>query len=151
MAGITAVSVSKTHGSGATSAAAVVSGFSVGEQITLGITEASATFAWGFAKPSGSAGAVDLTDDTIAAPSFIPDVFGPYVVTVTTAATTYTLQINVADYARVDPVDGVRFSPVPAASVPAPSIGLTMFCNSSNSDALSVKAPDGTVSVVDLT
>lgn len=131
--------------SGDTSADNNVSGYARAESITLSITEASATYAWALSKPAASTAACELTDDTIAAPKFVPDVPGDYLVTVTTAATSYVLRISVVDLGDIVPLEIIRWSPLNPASVPTPSGNEKYMFLDSTTGELSLKDDTGTV------
>lgn len=153
MAGITAQSATKTHASGSTSADASITGFLVNERITLGVSPAGTGFVWALAAPNDSSPARSaIDDDDDAAPSFIPDVSGYYVVSVTVDGTTsYVLRISVADVAIVRQAEGTHFLPLTDAQVPTPQTGFTLFCGADHSSLPCVKKSDGTVHTVDLT
>jgi hypothetical protein len=137
---------------GETSADNVVSGYVAQERITLGVTPAGTTFAWSVAQPSSSSRARSaLSSGSGANPTITPDVGGTYTITcLVDGSITYVLRLTVQAAAVAEPVEAVRFSPRTDASIPAPAAGITMYY-SSDQDALCVKAPDDSVSTVDLT
>ena len=150
MAGITATSASASVSS--PSADNTASGYVTGERITLGTTPAaSSSYQWGQAAPSASALARSAVDnDTAAAPTFVPDVAGTYVVTcLVDGATTYTLRLTVQSVSIAEPVEAVRFSPRADTTIPAPAAGVTMYYSSTHS-ALVVKDSSNVVKPVTL-
>lgn len=127
-----------------------VSGYVRSEQIVLTITEPSSSFAWAMSRPAGSTAASDLSDAAASGPTFVPEVGGLWLVTVTTDATVYTLRISVQDVANIATTDTVRLSPVEAATVPTPALGFSLFTNA-DTGLLSVKNSSGVVQTVNLT
>lgn len=152
MAGITATSVTTSLVAGDTSTDKNVSGFIVGEKITLGLTSAGTTRTWSLGVPNGSAVAKSaLSDTTGTAPYFTPDVSGYYVLTcIIDSVTTYILRIACAAEASVDQAGSIRFAPLADATVPAPVQGATLYY-SSDQDAMCLKDSTGDVYVIDVT
>lgn len=152
MAGITATSVTTSLVAGDTSTDKAISGFIVGEKITLGLTAAGTTRTWSLGVPNGSAVARSaLSDDTGAAPYFTPDVAGYYVLTcIIDSVTTYILRIACATQASVDQAGSVRFAPLADETVPTPVQGVTLYY-SSTQGALCIKTSAGAVRTVDTT
>src|SRR5687767_894793 len=105
MAGIIATSSSHTMTSGETSANNSTSGYVVGEQITLSTNPTGSEYAWAIGIPTDSgASRSALSDDEDDSPTFISDVGGIYVVSVTVDSTTaYTLICSVTDLVASTP------------------------------------------------
>lgn len=137
---------------GDTSVDKVASGYVAGERVALSVTPAGTNYQWSSAAPGGSSLARSaLSADTGAAVTFAPDVAGTYLVgCIVDGVTTYVIRLTVQAAAVAEPVEAVRFSPRSDASIPAPAAGITMYY-SSDQDALCVKAPDDSISTVDLT
>jgi len=145
MAGIKANSATQTMGDGDTAADQSVSGYVVGEKITLSTTGSPSSYSWGQATPSGSTSRADLSSFTSATPVFTPDVAGYYVITVTVdGSTAYVLRISVIDTAPVDVAQAHRYPPVADGSVPTPALGETHFYSSTGS-RMKKKTAAGTV------
>lgn len=151
MAGIGAVSVSKTHS--ASGADVSATGFLVNERIALSATPAGSGYAWTLSAPNDSAPVASaLDDDTDATPAFMPDVPGYYVVTVTVdGATSYVLRLAVAPVATVRLGEVQHMLPLTDAQVSTPQVGFAFYCGSDHSNLPCVKKSDGTVHTVDLT
>jgi hypothetical protein len=148
MSGILANSASKQMLSGDTSPSQTVSGFVTGEQIVLGAFPAGTGYQWGVASPSGSAAARSkLSSKTDAAPTFIPDVAGPYVLTVNVDGVTYSVQLTVVASATMNAAGGFRFFPLTRAAVPAPSSGHSLL-DSQDDGFMAVKDANGGVVVL---
>jgi hypothetical protein len=152
MAGITATSVTTSLVAGDTSTDKNVSGFIVGEKITLGLTSAGTTRKWSLGVPNGSAVAKSaLSDTTGTAPYFTPDVAGYYVLTcIIDSVTTYILRIACAAEASVDQSGPSRFAPLADSEVPTPVAGVTLYYSSTQS-ALCIKTSAGAVRTVNTT
>jgi hypothetical protein len=152
MAGIIASAASKTMSAGDTSADKVATGYIAGERVSLSVAPAGTTYAWSSAAPSISSVARSaLSADTGAAITFTPDVAGTYVIgCIVDGVTTYVIRLTVQAAAVAEPVEAVRYSPRSDATIPAPAAGLTMYYSSDQS-ALVVKAPNGSISTVNLT
>lgn len=152
MAGIIATSVTTSLVAGDTSADKNVSGFIVGEKITLGLTAAGTTRTWSLGVPNGSAVARSALSDTDGAtPYFTPDVAGYYVLTcLIDGTTTYILRIACAAEASVDQAGSIRFAPLSDATVPTPVAGATLYYSTDQS-AMCVKLSNGDVMVLDTT
>jgi hypothetical protein len=144
MAGIGAVSVTKTHA--ASTADAVTTGFLKNEQIALSADISGSGYAWSIALPSDSAsGQAALDDATSATPKFTPDVAGFYTITVVVdGATTYVLRIAVVAVGIARQLEALNFAPLTNAQVPTPSAGVTLYY-STDSTKLVVKDASGTV------
>jgi hypothetical protein len=150
MAGILANSASETMTAGDTSVDNSRSGYVVGERVTLSVTPTGTTYVWGLAKPSGSTSRSDLSDTTSASPVFVPDYSGTWTITcVVDGSTAYVLRITATAVAITSVANAHRFSPTQNNSIPAPSLGLTLFCSSDASDELRVKDPSGAVLTLD--
>lgn len=148
MSGILANSASKQMLSGDTAPSQTVAGFVAGEQIVLGAFPAGTGYQWGTAIPSGSAAARSkLSSKTDVAPTFTPDVAGPYVITVNVDGTTYSVQLTVVAAATMNAAGGLRFFPLTRAAVPAPSSGHSLF-DSQDDGFASVKDAAGNVTVL---
>lgn len=146
MSGITAQSVSVSHASGSTSANASSSGWVTGERIVLGTSPTGSSYSWGIAAPAASNRARSaLSDTTAAAPSFVPDVGGTWLLTVTVGdSTDYTLRLTVQAAAVSEPEEAVRWSPREDSTITAPTLGLAQYF-SDTFDNLACKDPSGRV------
>lgn len=146
MAGILANSVAKQMLSGDTTENNSVSGYVVGDPITLSVTPTGTNYQWGEAIPVSSAPArSQLKSPTDASPSFIPDVAGQYVITVVVdLITTYVIQIAVVDISPVTFTGGLEMPAVSDVSIPSPSVGLTVY-NSIQHSGFVTKDPSGTI------
>lgn len=151
MAGIQAVSASKTHDDSGADVSAT--GFIVGERIALATDPAGTSHAWSLSAPSDSAPARSaLDDDDDATPSFIPDVPGYYVVSVTlNGSTLYVLRIAVVSTATVRIGEVQHMLPIADSQVTTPQTGFAFYCGSDHSSLPCIKKSDGTVHTVDLT
>jgi hypothetical protein len=153
MAGVTANSSSKTMTSGATAADQAVTGYVRNERITLGVTPAaSSSYLWTLGLPAGSsANKARLTASDVAAPAFVPDLGGTYVVTCQVdGATTYVLRLTALDVAVSESVEAIRMLPRTDAQVTAPSAGVVLYY-SSTQGGLAFKTSTGVVRTVDFT
>lgn len=132
MAGIIASSATKTMASGDTSADGSVSGYIVGEQITLSTTPTGTNYSWGEAIPSASATARSkLSATTGASVTFTPDVAGYYTITcIVDSLTTYVLRLSVTQATAAVSTGATNYPPVVAGSVPSPQTGVTIFVDS---------------------
>lgn len=149
MAGILANSASVSMGSG--TADNTKAGYVVGEQIVLTTSPTGDAYAWAISMPSGSAPArAALSADAVAAPRFTPDVAGIYTLVCDVDGATFILRLSVTMRATNSLAQALRFSPVPDASVAAPSLGVTLYF-SSDQNALVVKDPAGNLATVDTT
>lgn len=150
MAGISAVSASKTHS--ASGADVSATGFIVGERIALSATPTGSGYQWAMAAPTDSAPAYSgLDDDTDATPRFIPDVAGYYVLSVDVDGTQYVLRISVAAVGTVRASEVYNFQPLTDSQVSTPQVGFSFFCGADHSNLPCIKKTDGTVHTVDLT
>lgn len=149
MAGILANSASVTMTSGDTALDNTKAGYVVGEQITLSTTPTGATYSWGLAKPEGATSRSNLSDSTSASVVFVPDYAGTWTVTCVVDSTTYVLRLTATAVAITSVANAHRFSPTTNTSIPAPSLGLTLFCSSDASNKLRVKNTSGTVLPLD--
>lgn len=122
MAGILAASATKTMASGNTSANGSVSGYIVGEQVTLTTTPTGTNYAWAISIPSGSAAARSaLSASTGASVTFTPDYGGLFVISCTVdSTTTYTLVISVAATVASTAVEAIRYQALSDATVSTP-------------------------------
>jgi hypothetical protein len=147
MAGIGAVSVTKTHAAAGADVAAT--GFLVNEQITLSATPSGSGYQWSIAIPADSSPARSaLDDDTDAAPKFTPDVAGFYTLSVLVdGATTYVLRIAAAAPAIIRQGEGMNLMPLSNAQVPTPQAGVTLYYSTDSSKAV-VKDTTGTVTAL---
>ncbi len=146
MAGITAISATKTLGSGDTSADNTTSGYVSKEQISLGLTGSPVTALWSLSKPNASGSSCQLDDETSLTPKFSPNVEGMYVVScLVDGSTTYILRISAVDTTITSAISAIHFLPCLNSQIPTPRSGRTVFF-SSDSGAMSQKLPDGTVS-----
>lgn len=139
--------------SGDTSANNSVSGYIVGEQITLSVTPSGSSYSWGQAIPSASAvGRSGLSETDQATATFTPDVGGTYAITcLVSGTTTYVLILTVVNTAILEiGADGVRYPPVYDSQVPAPTAGRVQYF-SLDQDALVVKLPDNSTQLVNVT
>jgi hypothetical protein len=128
MAGIIASSVSVVMTGGMTLADKAMSGYVTGEAVSLTTTPTGASYSWAIAKPSGATIRSDLSLATSSAPTFIPDVAGYYIITVTVdGATTYVIRLSVTAVAILTWAEAMRLQPKLAASVPAPATGSAVF------------------------
>ncbi len=146
MAGILANSASKTMLAAATSADNSVAGRVTGEQITLTVSPSGTDYTWSQSIPSGSTPRRSaLSDSTGASVTCTPDVAGTYTVTcIVDSTTTYVLRIGVTSTAISQLAEAIRQSPKEDSTVPAPSLGLTLFF-SDTIDQLAVKDPSDRV------
>ena len=151
MAGIGAVSLSKTHSASGADVAAT--GFVVNERITLSTDPAGSGYAWALSAPNDSAPVVSaLDDDTDASPAFMPDVPGLYLVTVTVdGATLYILRMSVASVATARICEVQHDLPLTDAQVATPQVGYVRYCGADHGNRMVIKKSDGTVHLVDLT
>lgn len=153
MAGILANSSSKTTTSGDTAADQTFTGYVRNERITLGVTPAaSSSYLWALGLPAGSsANKARLTATDVAAPAFVPDIGGTYVLTCQVdGTTTYTLRLTALDVAVSESVEALRMLPRADAQVTAPSAGVVLYY-SSTQGGLAFKTSTGAVRVVDFT
>ena len=152
MAGILAISSSKSMTAGETAVNDVESGYLTNEQIALSTTPTGSSYAWALAIPSGSTVARSgLSSETASGPTFTPDVEGEYVVTcVVDSTTTYTLRCTVVATSVVSIIGSMRLLPRTDASVPTPSTGETMYYSSDQS-SYAVKDSSGNVYTLDKT
>ena len=128
MAGIIASSATKVMLSGDTAADKVVTGYIVSESIALSTHPTGTAWSWGIAKPSGATVRSNLSATDTAAPSFVPDEEGYWVVTVTVdGTTTYVIRIAVLAVSQATITQAMRCSPVAEATVPAPPVGEALF------------------------
>jgi hypothetical protein len=152
MAGILANSASKTMVSGDTAVTKAVSGYVLNEQITLTAFPVGTTYVWSQTKPAASAtDRSGLTSTSSTGPTFVPDAAGTYLVTCNVDGTAYTITIGVVAVSTSETLQTFRFLPVTDASVPAPSLGRTLYCSSTQGNELVVKKSDNSVHLVDLT
>lgn len=146
MAGILANSATQTMLDGDTAVDKVVTGYLLGEQITLGVTGSPTSLEWGQAVPSGSAPARSvLSSTTSAAPRFTPDVAGYYVITCNADGAPYVIRISVLAVAASVAREAILLMPVDASQIQAPAAGIVLFCDG---DDLKFKDSSGTVSTV---
>lgn len=150
MAGILANSASVTMTAGDTAADNSRAGYIVNEQITLSVTPTGTTYVWGLAKPGGATSRSDLSDNSSASIVFVPDYAGTWTVTcVVDGTTTYVLRLTATAVAITSVANAHRFSPVTDTSVPAPALGLTLYCSSNASNLLRAKNAAGAVLSLD--
>lgn len=147
MAGIGAVSVTKTHSASGADVAAT--GFLVNEQVTLSASPSGSGYQWSVAIPSDSApGRSALDDDTDAAPKFTPDVPGFFTVTcLVDGATLYVLRLAVVSVGTVRVCEVLHFAPIANSQVSTPQTGFAVF-NSSDLPGMAKKDTTGTVSAL---
>jgi hypothetical protein len=151
MAGILVNSASQTMVSGDTSLDNSVTGYVIGEQITLTAYPTGTDYVWSQSLPSGSAVARSgMSSTTSTGPTFTPDASGTYTVTCNVDGTTYTIRIAVVAISTAETLQTFRFLPVTDASVPTPSQGCTLYY-SSTQDALCVKLTDANIYTIDTT
>ena len=151
MAGITAISVSKTIASGDTATDKTATGFIAGERVALGTDPAASTHQWSMARPADSSSNADLSDETAAAPTFYLEVAGYYVIRcLVDGATEYLLRISVTEPATATVRNAVNYQPVLDAAVPTPTAGVTVYY-SSDQDALVYKDTAGDLFTFDVT
>lgn len=149
MAGIIATSAT-TNNSGSTATDTSVTGYIAGEAVTLTTTPTGASYSWSLSVPSGSTRSI-LTSTTVAAPRFTPDVAGYYVITCTVdSSTVYVMRLAATALGSVGVIDALRFVPTSDASIPTPSLGVTLYYSSTQS-SLAIKLTDGTVETIDST
>ena len=151
MAGILANSVTQTMSSASVDASQA--GYLNAEQITLSTTPTGSSYAWSLSRPSGSIAARSaLSSDSDAAPTFTPDVAGYWVISCLVDGTTsYVLRISVTSLAVQTSTQAFRLSPVTDSQVEAPTVGLALYCSSTQGNVLCVKDPDDVVYTVDVT
>ncbi len=132
MAGITAASASASLLAGDTSADNTDSNYVAGERVTLGVTPSGSSYLWSMAAPTNSSVARSaIANDTVAAPTFTPDVGGTYTITCLVSGTiTYVLRLTCQAAAVAEPVEAVRYSPRTSTSIPAPAAGWSVFFSS---------------------
>jgi hypothetical protein len=109
MAGISAVSSSKTFAAGGVDVAA--SGFLTGDQVALTTSPTGTNYQWALSRPSGSnalRGALSGDDEAKAA--FTPDAPGVYAVSVTVDGTVYILRIGVTMLAQSTALESLRLT-----------------------------------------
>lgn len=148
MAGILANSASKTMLAGDTATDKAVSGYLVGEQVTLTVTPSGAAFAWSMARPVEGTGRSDLSAGTGASVKFTPDAEGYYTITcLVDSVTSYTIRIATVAIGTVTDVAAARHQALLNSQIPTPSVGLTLF-NSSDAGGLAVKGSDGNVTAL---
>lgn len=152
MAGISAVSASKSHAHSGADVTASGS-FVVNEQVTLSATPTGTSYQWELSIPAASSPARSaLDDDTDGTPKFTPDVAGLYVVSVTVnGSTLYVLRLSVAAPGVVRMGEINNMLPLTDAQVPTPQTGFSFFCGADHSNLPCIKKTDGTVHTVDLT
>lgn len=150
MAGILANSASETMTAGDTAVDNARSGYVVGERVTLSTTPTGTTYSWAMAKPGGATSRSDLTDTDTASPTFVPDYAGTWTITcIVDGSTTYVLRITATAVAITSVANAHRFSPTANNSIPAPALGLTLFCSSDANSQLRVKNAAGAVLALD--
>ena len=148
MAGILANSASKTMLAGDTATDKAVSGYLVGEQVTLTVTPSGAAYAWSMARPVEGTGRSDLSAGTGASVKFTPDAEGYYTITcLVDSVTSYTIRIATVAIGTVTDVAAARHQALLNSQIPTPSVGLTLF-NSSDAGGLAVKGSDGNVTAL---
>lgn len=132
-----------------TSPTKTVTGFLVGEQITLTVTPAGTTYAWSQAIPSGATAARScLSDDSGASVTFTPDASGIFVlVCLVDGVTTYILRASVVNVASTTLEGSLLLQPLLDTQVPTPAVGATLYY-SATQDAVSLKLTDGSVVLV---
>lgn len=151
MAGIRAVSVTKTFASAGADVAS--SGFLINEQIVLSAEPAGAGYAWKLSAPSNSVPARSrLDDDGAAVPTFTPDVDGLYLVQVVVdGTTTYVLRIGVSPVASAKQAQAINFLPLADSQVPTPILGRTIYCSATQGNVMVEKRTDGSVHIINVT
>lgn len=148
MAGITAVSATKTLDSGSTTADNTATGFVSKEQISLGLTGSPLSALWSLSKPNGSGSACRLDDESSLRPSFSPDVEGTFVAScLVDGATIYVLRFAIVNIATTSAISAIHFLPRSNSQIPTPSSGVTVFF-SSDSGVMSQKSSAGTVTAL---
>ncbi len=133
-----------------TSADNSVSGYIVGEQVTLTASPAGSSYAWALSKPSGATARSDLSATGSSSVTFTPDVGGYYVASVDVSGTTYVLRLAAVAIGTVSSVSALRLMPLADSQVPTPASGAALYF-SSTQGAPAVKLPNGSVSTIDLT
>jgi hypothetical protein len=122
MPGILANSASVTM----TSPADTQDGFVANERVTLSTSPTGSSYSWGLAKPAGSR--ASISDDSVAAPTFVPDLTGIYVVTcVVNGTTAYSLRVSASTVTAAALAGSLHMLPQAAASVPTPALGRVLF------------------------
>lgn len=127
MAGINAVSVTKTHNNSGADVA--TTGFLINERITLSASPTGSGYLWALAAPNDSVPVYSaLDDDSDEGPAFTPDVAGFYTVSVlVNGVTQYVLRITVTDVAVARQAQGINLLPLANAQVPTPQAGVTIY------------------------
>lgn len=147
MSGILLVQSAATIYAGTSALPAIQTGAVTGAQCTASIATATpTTFAWTLAVPPGSG--ATLSSASTSSVTFTPDVAGDYNLRCIGDATTYLLAlaiVKVAATAFTGPLSPAYLAP---ASVATPSFGVALFCDSTNSGALSFKDTSGAVKTV---
>jgi hypothetical protein len=148
MAGILANSASETMVAGDTAVDKTVSSYVRNERVALSVTPSGTTYRWTMVIPNGSsAGKTSLSDSTDAAPTFVPDIGGVYVITCVVDETTYVLRMTVVNTAQSEQTEAIRLTPRADAQITAPSAGAVLYY-STDEDALVTKDSAGTVDLV---
>ncbi len=147
MAGIGAVSATKTHA--AAGADVNATGFVTKEQIALTADISGSGYAWAVSIPADSGpNQSALDDDESATPKFTPDVPGYYTITVVVdGATTYVLRLAVVAAAVASQAQGINLLPLADSQVPTPQTGVTIYY-STDLGAPAKKNTSGTVSAL---
>lgn len=148
MAGINAVSATKTHNNSGADVA--TTGFVFKEEISLTASPAASTsYLWSLSAPSDSSPARSaLDDETDANPRFTPDVAGFYTVSVLIdGTTTYVLRIAVVNTATVRTGEVFHLLPLTNAQVATPTTGVALYYSTDAGKAV-VKDTSGTVTAL---
>jgi hypothetical protein len=149
MAGVNAVSSSKTHA--ATGVDVAVGGWVTGQEIALSTTPTGSGYQWAQSLPSGSnAIRAALSTDDDATVKFTPDAPGIYAISVVVDGTTYIIRLLVARLATSSGVDVLLLPPIADSQVAAPALGRALYF-SSDQNAVCLKDPDDNVFTVDVT
>lgn len=148
MAGINVVSASSTN---TDQNDTTVDNYVTDEQVTLSTTPTSSSYQWSLSKPTTSTDRCQLSDETAAAPKFVPDVAGYYALSVTVAdGSVYTVTISVLQVVMATALEALRFQPMHNAAVVTPPAAGVVFW-SLEVGGLAVKLADGTVHALNVT
>lgn len=148
MAGITAISATKTLDAGGTTPDNAVGSYITKEQISLGLTGSPLSAVWSISKPSSSGLGSKLVSTTALTSAFTPDTEGIYTVScLVDGVTTYILRIGVLSVANVSAISCLHLLPCSSSQIPVPRSGVMLFYDL-DSEKLSIKLPDDSVQEV---